>query len=218
MVGLFTSKALMEPASHVPILRRKLADLVAAEDLIEGSHDHKAVIQIFDGFSKHDLFTSPTHELARVVMGLLALQETHQLRLFVRRDLLERSVSILVAMPRDHFNAELRKALQNLFMARYNGQSVDYHLELGEADPAQIHFTVWVDGPIPEVDYEQLEADVLDLTRTWSDRLTESLEAADPGTGRQVGEEWSSRFPDYYMVSSTMESAAEDVRSLHDSD
>ncbi|MGH8928803.1 MAG: hypothetical protein ACRDWH_10665, partial [Acidimicrobiia bacterium] len=41
MVGLFTSKAFMEPASHVPILRRKLNDIVTSEDLIEGSHDHK---------------------------------------------------------------------------------------------------------------------------------------------------------------------------------
>ncbi|HJQ96331.1 MAG TPA: NAD-glutamate dehydrogenase domain-containing protein, partial [Acidimicrobiia bacterium] len=214
MVGLFTSKALMEPASHVPILRRKLSHLVAAEDLIEGSHDHKAVIQIFEGFSKHDLFTAPTDDLRRVVMGLLALQETHQLRLFIRRDLLERSVSILVALPRDRFNAELRKRLQDLFMARYKGVSIDYHLELGEADPAQIHFTVWVNGPVPEVDYEELESEVLALTRTWADRLTETLERAMPGRGRQIGEVWSNRFPDYYTVAETMETAAEDVLAL----
>ena len=36
MVGLFTSKAFMEPASHVPILRRKLADIVANEDSDRG--------------------------------------------------------------------------------------------------------------------------------------------------------------------------------------
>ncbi|HEY3427803.1 MAG TPA: NAD-glutamate dehydrogenase domain-containing protein, partial [Acidimicrobiia bacterium] len=214
MVGLFTSKALMEPASHVPILRRKLSHLVASEDLIEGSHDHKAVIQIFEGFSKHDLFTAPTDDLRRVVMGLLALQETHQLRLFIRRDLLERSVSILVALPRDRFNAELRKRLQDLFMARYKGVSIDYHLELGEADPAQIHFTVWVNGPVPEVDYEELESEVLALTRTWADRLTETLERAMPGRGRQIGEVWSNRFPDYYTVAETMETAAEDVLAL----
>ena len=214
LVGLFTSKALMEPASHVPILRRKLSQLVASEDLIEGSHDHKAVIQIFEGFSKHDLFTAPPDELRRVVMGLLALHETHQLRLFIRRDLLERSVSILVALPRDRFNAELRKRLQDLFMARYKGVSIDYHLELGEADPAQIHFTVWVNGPVPEVDYQELESEVLALTRTWSDRLTETLEKLHPGKGRHIGEVWSQRFPDYYMVAETMETAAEDVLAL----
>ena len=215
LVGLFTSKAFMEPASHVPILRRKLADIVANEDLIEGSHDHKAVIQIFEGYSKHDLFTAPTAALQREIMGLLALQETHQVRLFLRRDIMERSVSILVALPRDRFNADLRKALQDLFMNRFNGTAVDYHLELGEADPARIHFTVWVDGQIPEVGYDHLESDVLSMTRSWGDRVTEEL-AAKVGLAdaRRVADVWTGRFPDYYRVSASLEAAAEDVLAL----
>ena len=215
LVGLFTSKAFMEPASHVPILRRKLADIVANEDLIEGSHDHKAVIQIFEGYSKHDLFTAPTAALQREIMGLLALQETHQVRLFLRRDIMERSVSILVALPRDRFNADLRKALQDLFMNRFNGTAVDYHLELGEADPARIHFTVWVDGQIPEVGYDQLEGDVLSMTRSWSDRVTEELTAkVGLAEARRLAEVWTGRFPDYYRVSASLEAAAEDILAL----
>ncbi len=215
LVGLFTSKAFMEPASHVPILRRKLADIVANEDLIEGSHDHKAVIQIFEGYSKHDLFTAPTAALQREIMGLLALQETHQVRLFLRRDIMERSVSILVALPRDRFNADLRKALQDLFMSRFNGTAVDYHLELGESDPARIHFTVWVDGQIPEVGYDQLEGDVLSMTRSWSDRVTEELTArVGLAEARRLAEVWTGRFPDYYRVSASLEAAAEDILAL----
>ena len=66
------------------------------------------------------------------------------MRLFVQRDLLERNVSVLVVLRRDRFNAALRKNLQAYFMDRFNGQSVDYHLSLGETDTARIHFTVWV--------------------------------------------------------------------------
>ncbi|HKX75716.1 MAG TPA: NAD-glutamate dehydrogenase [Acidimicrobiia bacterium] len=217
LLGLFTSKAFMEPAGHVPILRRKLAEIVATEDLIEGSHDHKAVIELFESFSKHDLFSAPVEELRHEIMGLLALQETHQVRLFMRRDLLERSVSVLVAMPRDRFNAELRRNLQDLFERRFNGGSSDYHLELGASDPARIHFTVWVDGPIPEVDYEQLESEVLDLTRSWADRLTEELShRVEPELARQLVEEWADRFPDYYRVATPLAVTADDVLALED--
>ena len=215
LVGLFTSKAFMEPASHVPILRRKLASVVANEDLIEGSHDHKAVVQIFEGYSKHDLFTAPIAALQREIMGLLGLQETHQVRLFVRRDIMERSVSILVALPRDRFNADLRKALQELFMSRFNGTSVDYHLELGESDPARIHFTVWVDGQIPEVGYDQLEGEVFSMARSWSDLVTEELTPlVGLNEARRLADAWTGRFPDYYRVSASLEGAAEDVLAL----
>ena len=215
MVGLFTSKAFMEPASHVPILRRKLADIVSSEDLIEGSHDHKAVIEIFESFSKHDLFTAPIDLLRTEIMGLLALQETHQVRLFVRRDLLERSVSVLVALPRDRFNAELRKRLQDLFMQRFQASSSEYHLELGDADPARIHFTLWVEGPIPETDFEKLESEVVAITRSWSDRLTEKLGTlVSPAKARLLGEKWADRFPDYYRLSTPLEATAAAVLAL----
>ena len=41
-------------------------------------------------------------------------------------------VSVIVALPRDRFNAELRHRLQELLLERFNGSSVDYHLSLGD--------------------------------------------------------------------------------------
>ncbi|MPZ53254.1 MAG: hypothetical protein GEU79_11070, partial [Acidimicrobiia bacterium] len=111
LLGLYTSRAYMEPASKTPILRRKLDKILVTEDLIEGSHDHKAVIQLFEGFSKHDLFAAPTDALRSELMGLLSLEERQQVKVFVRRDLLKRSISILVSLPRDRFNAPLRKQI-----------------------------------------------------------------------------------------------------------
>src|SRR5690606_11993258 len=99
LLGLFTSKAYMESVSRIPVLRRKLAEVTAAEDLIEGSHDYKAVVSLIESFPKDELFGLPTEDLRRVVMGLLALQDRARVRLFVRRDLLDRGVRILVAMP-----------------------------------------------------------------------------------------------------------------------
>jgi glutamate dehydrogenase len=215
LLGLFTSKAFMAPASHVPILQRKLADIVASEDLIEGSHDHKAVIEIFESYSKHDLYSAPVDQLRDEIMGLLALQETHQVRLFVRRDLLERSVSVVVAMPRDRFNADLRKALQNLFERRFEGTSSEYHLELGASDPARLHFTIWAEGPVPEVDYEALESEVLDLTRSWKDRLVEELSSrVEGGRARALADQWAERFPDYYRLSTALAATADDILAL----
>jgi len=216
LVGLFTSKAYMEPASRIPLLRRKLAQIVGAEDLMEGSHDHKAVIQLFDSFPKHELFSAPTEALREEVMGLLALQERQQVRLFLRQDLLERKISLLVALPRDRFNASLRKRLQNLFMERFNGASVDYHLAMGESDPAQVHFTVWVQrGDIPEVPFDDLESEVVALTRTWQDHLEDLLRAQKgPARAADLVENWGGRFPEYYSSSTHLSVAAGDVANL----
>jgi glutamate dehydrogenase len=216
MQGLFTSKAYMERAARIPILRRKLSDILIAEDLIEGSHDAKAATQFFEGFSKDDLFASPTEELRRTINGLITLRERQQVRIFVRRDLLGRSVSVLVAMPRDRFNPPLRKRLQELLRTTYGGSSVDYHLTLGETDFAQVHFTVWIErGEVPEVDLAALEEKVVALTRSWRDRVKDALESrSGPAEAERLASAWGDRFPDYYMAGSELGLAAGDIAEL----
>ncbi len=216
LVGLFTSKAYMEPASRIPLLQRKLVQILEAEDLFEGSHDYKAVVSIFESFPKDELFSASTAELRAAVVALLHLQQRQQVRLLVRPDLYGRSVSLLVALPRDRFNTELRMRLQALFVQRFRGSSVDYHLSLGESQLAAIHFTVHVDeGEIPDVPFAQLEQEVIELARTWDDRLLDRLlHGHGPERGRVLFERWASHFPDYYKTSYDVDVAAFDVERL----
>jgi glutamate dehydrogenase len=213
MIGLFTSKAYMEPASKTPLLHRKLHQIVEAEDLFEGSHDHKAVVSIFESFPKDELFAASPDELREQVMGLLHLQESQQIRLFVRRDLYGRSVSLLVAIPRDRFNAEVRQRLQDLFLQRFEGSTIDYHLSLTEGGLAQLHFTVHIArGPIPEVPFDALEHEVVEIARTWDDRLLERLmESHGEARARELFERWAPRLPDHYKAATQIDMAVVDV-------
>jgi glutamate dehydrogenase len=213
MVGLFTSKAYMEPAARTPVLHRKLNRILAAEDLFEGSHDYKAVVSIFESFPKDELFAASTDELRAQMIGLLHLQEAQHVRLFVRRDLYGRSVSLLVAVPRDRYDAEARERLEQLFMERFNGTSVDYHLSMTESGLAQLHLTVHVaEGKIPDVPFDELERDVVEITRTWDDGLLERLVAVHGADGgREVFDRWAGRFPDYYKASTEVDLAVEDI-------
>ncbi len=215
LVGLFTAKAYMVPSSSMPLLRRKLEWIVEREDLIEGSHDHRAVVQIFDSFPKEELFSVPQDELADTIADLLHLEERRDVHLFVRSDLLRRSVSVMVALPRDRFNARLRKQLQELIQERYAGTAIDYRLALGHADSARIHFTVWTGDVIPEVSFSELEAEVVELARTWEDDVGSRLVARlGEERGRALVELWAPRFPDYYKTSTPLEIAVGDVEAL----
>ncbi len=220
LVGLFTSKAYMEPASKTPLLHRKLNQILEAEDLFEGSHDYKAVVSIFESFPKDELFAASAEELRAQVMGLLHLQESQHVRLFVRRDLYGRSVSLLVALPRDRFNADLRQRLQDLFMERFHGTTVDYHLSIAESGLAQLHFTVHVGGgQVPDVPFDELDRDVVEIARTWDDRLLEHLaDRFGEGRGRELFDRWAERFPPTYKASTEVELAGEDILRFEELD
>jgi glutamate dehydrogenase len=216
LLGLFTSKAYMEPADTVPIARRKLQQVLAAEDLVPGSHDYKVAVALVENFPLDELLSASTDTLRTTVVQLLELQEQRKVRLFAHRDIFDRSVSLLVALPRDRFNAELRHRLQDLFMERFNGTSVDYHLALGETDPAQIHFRIHVaDGRIPDVSFAELENEVVALARTWDDRLLERLVAGHGEEhGRTLWTRWEGRFPEYYKSSTEVTRAVLDIEHL----
>jgi glutamate dehydrogenase len=218
LVGLFTSKAYTEPASRTPVLRRKLARILDAEDLFEGSHDYKAVVSIFDGFPKAELLAAPIEELRGQVMALLELQEQRRVRLFMRRDRYGRDVALLVVLPRDAFSADLKDRLEELFLRRFKGSSVDEHLTLGEGQLAQIHLTVHVGfGEVPDVPFPELEREVLALTRTWDDRLEDRLiELLGEGRGAELADRWGPRFPETYKASTRIEVAAEDVQRFEE--
>ncbi len=216
LVGLFTSKAYSEPASRTPVLHRKLKRILEAEDLFEGSHDYKTVVSIFESFPKDELFAASADALRHSIVALLQLQETGRVRLLVRRDLFGRSVSLIVALPRERFSAELRHRLQDLFMERFHGSTVDYHLSLGESRLAMIHFAVHVaEGEIPDVGFDELEREVVALAQSWEDRLRARLiQTMGPQRGRELFDRWGTRFPEAYRSSTTMETAVLDVQNL----
>ncbi|MDP9184251.1 MAG: NAD-glutamate dehydrogenase [Actinomycetota bacterium] len=218
LIGLFTSKAYMEPAAKTPLLHHKLDQIIRAEDLIPGSHDYKEVVELFESFPRDELFHGTSEELRALVVGLLQFEKHGGIRVLVRKDLYGRQVSIVVALPREKFSAPLRKRLQDMFQARFNGTSVDYHLSLGETESARIFFTVHVEPgqQIPEIPYEELEAEVERLARTWDDDLLDHLSAHfGPDRGPMLAVEYGPRFPDYYKVAETdWEQVAMDVDRL----
>jgi glutamate dehydrogenase len=216
MLGLFTSKAYMEPARRIPVVRGKLEHIMESEDLFPGSHDYKAVVSIFESFPKEELFSASAEDLRATVMALLALEKQRQVRLFVRRDLQGRTVFATVALPRDHVSTELRLRLQSIFEERFHGDSVDYHLTFGETDPARFHFAVHVSaGDIPDVSIDELEREVIDAAQTWDDRLSDALvEAFGEVDGHALARRYAGLFPDYYKSATDVSTARIDVENF----
>lgn len=213
LLGLFTSHALMTEPAAIPVLSGKLERVLGAEDLIEGSHDYRAVMRLFNSFPQSDLWSMPVEAIKAAIEGLLLVESREQVRLFVSPDLLSRSVSLMVALPRDRFNATFRADLEEYFLKSFGGTSVDYQLTLGDDGSARIHFTVWVEGPVPEVSFDELERTVVEMSRTWEDRVRDHLatEVDDPA---HLLRRWSPRLPDYYKASTSLPVAAGDIRQL----
>src|SRR5215212_1371545 len=201
MLGLFTTKAYSEPASQTPLLHRKLRQILRSEDLIEGSHDYKAAVSLFDSFPKDELFSARTDDLRRAVVALLTL-EGDRIRLLGRRSSDGRSASLIAALPAARYDAELLEAFTALLRERFGTDSVDTHTVLGEGERVRVHATVHAPQGVRDVSLRELEQELISLARTWEDGLRERLVGRfGPTRGRELTARWGPRFPQYYRTS-----------------
>ena len=81
---------------HIPLIRRKAEFVMQKSRLPENSHSGKNLRDILHGLPRDELFQTGEDELFQLCMGIRALRDRHQLRLFMRRDRYGRFYSFLV--------------------------------------------------------------------------------------------------------------------------
>ncbi len=175
-VGLYTGRADAEPAGRVPLLRQKLQRLLAAEDLVTGSHDWKAAVALFESFPKDVLFGTPTGDLRVLIVQLLALAPG-AVRVLGRLEPDARHGALLAAVPRSSYDARLRDAIGELARSTTGADQVAVHEVLGEGDHVRLHLALHAEHGLPDLDLAKLEQGVAALSRTWDDRLRDALVA-----------------------------------------
>jgi len=211
LIGLFTSRAYAEPASTTPLLRDKLRRILDAEDLIDGSHDSKAAVALFDGYPKGELFGASVEDLRAQLSVLLALR-ADEVRLLGRRARDGRGASLVAALPRERYSATLRERLRGMVASAYATDHVEQHEVFGEDDRVFLHLTVRGGGGLPDVDVGELERRLILEARTWRDRVGGALvHRHGPERGRMLAARWLKRLPESYRAAVEPLIAAEDV-------
>jgi len=175
-LGLYTFTAYSSSVFDVPLIRRKVRYVLERSGFPEGSHNEKDLIEILETYPRDELFQMSKEELFEIAMGILHLQERQRVRFFVRRDTYGRFFSCLVFVPRDRYNTEIRERMQEILLGSFDGVNVEYNVRLSESVLARIHFIIYTKpGETPDYDEEEIEARIVETTRSWSDSLYDAM-------------------------------------------
>ena len=215
-LGLFTSTAYSTSPGNIPLLRRKVADVISRAGLAPGSHAGKALANILDTYPRDELFQTTADELLRTATGILHLGERQRFRLFVRQDPFERFLSCLIYAPRENYTTELREKWQTLLVKAFNGSSAEFNVHLSESVLARIHITVRTrPGYIPHFDVRELEAQLITAARRWDDDLKAALiEALGEARGNEMLRRFGNAFPASYRAEFAARAAVPDIEMM----
>ncbi len=215
-VGLFTTKAQNASVEAIPILRRKLRQVLDLDQAIPGSHDYKGIVAAFNSMPREDLFWSDAEQIHKDIRTILRLEQERGARLTLRSDPLKRGIAAMVIMPRESFNADVRRSIQAFLQERLAATRVDYRLALGEdQSQARFHFFFTTDIDPGELDVKDLERTIVQLARSWQEELRERLlEASGERAGRALANRYAHAFDDRYRAHVTPNQALRDIANL----
>ncbi|MFF4633761.1 NAD-glutamate dehydrogenase [Streptomyces griseorubiginosus] len=216
-LGLFSSAAYTESVRRVPVIRRKVDEVLERAGFSPNSHDGRDLLQILETYPRDELFQTPADELESIATSVLYLQERRRLRLYLRQDEYGRYYSALVYLPRDRYTTGVRLRIIDILKEELDGISVDFTAWNTESILSRLHFVVRVPQgtELPQLsdsDKERIEARLVEAARSWADGFAEALNA-------ELGEEraaelirhYGNAFPEGYKADHTPRSAVADL-------
>jgi glutamate dehydrogenase len=212
-MGLFTSAAYSRSVRDIPMLRLKASRTLDRAGLDPHSHNGKALVDILETFPRDEFFQITDAELFDIARGVLLLQERHRVALFTRTDVFERFVACYVFVPRERYTEDFKERVKQILEETYQGRGTDVYDHITTSALARGLFVVrTTPGQIPEVDVRRVEAIIDDASLTWSDRLLDTLTAAQ---GEEIGidlhKRYKKAFPMAYAERFTAEAALYDI-------
>ncbi|MEV6298497.1 NAD-glutamate dehydrogenase [Actinoplanes sp. NPDC051861] len=216
-LGLFSSSAYRTSVRQLPVVKRKVQEVMDRSGLSPRGHSGKDLLQILETYPRDELFQIKTDDLYEAVIGVLRMAGRRQLRLFLRRDGYGRFISCLIYLPRDRFTTGNRLRMQEILLRELNGVGVDYTTRVTERMLARVHFIVRTDPAAPPgpVDPNELAELLADATRMWDDDFSLVLE-------RKLGDEpaktlfgrYSTAYPESYKNGHTPYEGMQDLAKL----
>ncbi len=221
-LGLFSSAAYTESVRRVPVVRRKVEEVLRRAGFSPNSHDGRDLLQILETYPRDELFQTPVEELLSTVTSVLYLQERRRLRLYLRQDEYGRYYSALVYLPRDRYTTAVRLRIIEILKEELGGISVDFTAWNTESVLSRLHFVVRVPQGtelphLSDADKERIETRLVEATRSWADGFGEALNA-------EFGEEraaellrrYGSAFTEGYKADHSPRSAVADLVRLEE--
>jgi glutamate dehydrogenase len=215
--GLFTFKGLSQPGSEIPILERKLTQILESAGTVEGSYDHKAMTNAFNTLPVEYLFEAPHDRIAALLDMSVKADAEREIRSKVVVSDDASSAFAFVALPKQHYSDDIRAAMQVALAKTLRSSYVDHRVHLGKFGTVALHFYLTGSQPFRDEDAAAAEDALIRIGTPWQFRLMQRLQADNaPLPVPESHARWAVRFPEAYTDVTSVAQAVLDIRHFDD--
>ena len=149
-------------------------------------------------------------------MEVLILYERPRLRALARADKFDRFVSILVFIPREKYDTDVRTRVAAFLAQIYKGPLSASYVSFPEGALARVHYIIGrYEGKTPVVERATLEAGISAIAATWGDKLKAALAASTDGMrARMLANRYAQAFTGGYTEIFGASQAIADIATI----
>lgn len=213
--GLWTSAALAAAPAQVPVMRSRLAELVARFGFNPSGHNGKALVHALTALPHDILVSFGEDDLERIATTMMSLVERPRPRLILITAPLERHLFAFVWLPRDAMSTSTRLQVQTMLTEAADGPVLDWSLEVEGSSLALLRFVIDIRENARIPDEKALDARLKGLLRGWSEAVESELASGEDGArAAAVAGHFAEAFPLAYRAAYGPAEAATDIRAL----
>ncbi|MEP2735414.1 MAG: NAD-glutamate dehydrogenase domain-containing protein [Erythrobacter sp.] len=213
--GVWTSAALASPPTQVPLLRGHLDGITQQLGFDPAGHAGKALLHALTAMP-HDLLLGLAQEdIARLATAMMGLVDRPRPRLAMVQAPLKRHLFAFVWLPRDMLSTQVREGIEAMLTGSTGAQMLDWSLEVEGGNLAMLRFVLDIRQASILPDAADLEAQLLDLLRGWSEAVERELaKSEEPSRAAALASRYAEAFPAGYRATYRPRDAAIDIRRL----
>jgi glutamate dehydrogenase len=214
IIGLFTSTAYTRAAHAIPYLRRKIAGVEQRAGFDPNSHSGKSLANVLEHYPREELFQIDEDTLYRFALAILQLDERPRVRVLARHDRFDRFVSVLVFVPRERYDSDIRVKIGDYLSRAFIGRVSAFYPFFPEGPLVRVHFIIGRSGgATPEVERATLELEVAAIVRSWTDELSAALALMHPpAQARELFNRYGDAFSAGFQEAYSPAVATSDIR------
>jgi glutamate dehydrogenase len=177
IIGLYTSNVNFSSITKIPVQREKFEKIMQAFAYPREGHAAKTLAFILETLPRTNFFfQADQEELFTIAQNIYQLHERRIVKVFLHQDVYHRFMSCLVYLPRDNFNTEVRRKIQEKLIQTLGGITASFDVSFSDSVLARIYFVIRLDSQKQLVfDEKKLEEEVVLLGSSWEDILREEL-------------------------------------------
>ncbi|MCB0318850.1 MAG: NAD-glutamate dehydrogenase, partial [Bdellovibrionales bacterium] len=218
ILGILTSKGNAQESSSIPLIRQKLKQVLLLENVIENSHDFKAIADIIDSMPKVEALRLNVDSLREIAHLVLEIKNKSETRTLIKIDEANRGALVLIAMPKEQYSNQIRDRLQAKIETTFGTSpgSCEYQVDLSSKNVMKIFFyTPLPEGDLPPIKVDHFQNELIKLSRNWLNNLEERIHSSELFDDKKaIWRKYSSAFPAEYQTLHSDEECLADIHEI----